>query len=112
MSTELEDKEAIRALAYLYARAVDRRDFESLAQLFLPEGILIGPQFEMCGRQVIEDEMKSVSYFKSTQHCVHNQLVELQGDRAEAETYCVAYHIIETRDVQSKMDWGIRYLDQ
>lgn len=112
MAIDGAHRQDIRDLAYRYAQAVDRRNFDALGQLFMPEGLLLGPQFEMAGREAIVKNMQSLARFKSTLHCVHNQLVDLHGDDAEAETYCIANHIIDTDGVLQKMDWGIRYLDQ
>jgi hypothetical protein len=55
--------------------------------------------------------MRVVERFSATFHAVHNQLVELDGDRASGETYCIASHLYERDGRQRKLDWGIRYQD-
>ena len=54
-----------------------------------------------------------LSYFDSTMHFLGQQLVELSGDRAHSETYCVAYHRRDPRDGEEGVDlWmGLRYVD-
>jgi hypothetical protein len=46
-------------------------------------------------------------------HVLGQQLVELSGDRAHSETYCVAYHRRGARDGEPGADlWmGLRYVD-
>ncbi|WP_454737303.1 nuclear transport factor 2 family protein [Cupriavidus necator] len=110
--SELEHKTAIHALTCRYAQAVDRRDFPKLAELFTPDARLSGPGFHMDGPQAIVDGMASLGQYRATQHHVHHQLVELDGDTASGETYCIANHLYEQGGVPRKLDWGIRYQDR
>ncbi|MBB3009811.1 nuclear transport factor 2 family protein [Cupriavidus alkaliphilus] len=110
--SELECKAAIHALTCRYAQAVDRRDFSKLAALFTADAWLSGPGFRMDGAQAIADGMASLGQYSTTQHHVHQQLVEVDGDTATGETYCVANHLYEQDGVPRKLDWGIRYQDR
>ncbi|RDK09280.1 nuclear transport factor 2 family protein [Cupriavidus lacunae] len=110
--SELEHKQAIHALTCRYAQAVDRRDFPSLQELFTPDARLTGPGFRMDGPQAIADGMAALGQYSGTQHHVHQQLVEVDGDTATGETYCVANHLYEQDGVPRKLDWGIRYQDR
>ena len=49
----LADRLAIREVACRYARAVDRRDWALAATLFTDDAVLVGPRFELVGRDQI-----------------------------------------------------------
>jgi ketosteroid isomerase-like protein len=112
VSADLEDRSALRELAYRYARAVDRRDWELAGRLFTRECVLVGPGYELVGRDAILAGLRQIDRFSATQHSVHNQLVEIAGDRATGETYCTAHHLYDRDGVRRKLSWGIRYQDR
>ncbi len=57
--------------------------------------------------------MSALGNYSATQHHVHHQLVEVDGEAASGETYCVANHLYQDVDgVPRKLDWGIRYQDR
>jgi uncharacterized protein (TIGR02246 family) len=112
MAASLEDRMALRELAFRYARAVDRRDWALAASLFTEDCVLQGPGYELVGRAKILAGLRVIERYSATQHSVHNQLVEVDGDRATGETYCTAHHVY-ARDGRPRMlDWGIRYQDR
>ena len=112
MPASLDDRLALQELAYRYARAVDRREYAAFAALFTADGVLCGPGYEMKGRAEIARGIALIEQYASTQHCVHNQLVEVRGDAASGETYCVARHVYERAGVPRKLDMGVRYQDE
>ena len=111
MPSDLEDRLALRELAYRYARAVDRRDWTLAEELFTPECVLVVPGYELVGRDRILAGLRLIDRYAATQHDVHNQLVEVSGDRASGETYCTAHHLYERDGRPRKLSWGIRYQD-
>jgi hypothetical protein len=108
----LADRMEILDVSRLYARAVDRRQFELLREVFVEDATLMGNAFRFNTLREIIEAMAMLAQYKSTFHSVHNQLVEIDGDCARAETYCVANHIYEIDGEERKLDWGIRYLDK
>jgi hypothetical protein len=108
----VEDRLALRELAYRYARAVDRRDWALAGGLFTEGCVLLGPGYELVGRDAILAGLRRIDRFRATQHSVHNQLVEVTGDRATGETYCTAHHLYERGGRARKLSWGIRYQDR
>jgi ketosteroid isomerase-like protein len=108
----VEDRLALRELAYRYARAVDRRDWALAGELFTEGCVLLGPGYELVGRDAILAGLRRIDQFRATQHSVHNQLVEVTGDRATGETYCTAHHLYERGGRVRKLSWGIRYQDR
>ncbi len=99
-------------MAYRYARAVDRRDWALAATLFTDDAVLVGPRFELVGREQILRGLRTVERYRATFHAVHNQTLEFSGDEAAGETYCVANHFLERDGQARKLDWGIRYQDR
>jgi hypothetical protein len=73
---------------------------------------LAGPGFELTGHEPIRAGMRSIERYSATFHAVHNQLVEIYGDDAHGDTWCVASHLHEVEGRPYKLDWGIRYKDR
>ena len=111
MSASLEDRLALQELAARYARAVDRRDYAGFVALFTADGVLCGPGYAMRGAREIDAGIRLIEQYEATQHCVHQQLVEVSGDDARGETYCVARHVYARDGAKRKLDMGVRYQD-
>ena len=109
---EVADRIEIRDLACRYARAVDRRDWALARALFTDDAVLVGARFELVGVERIVRGLATVERYRATFHAVHNQTLELAGDDATGETYCVANHLLERDGQPRKLDWGIRYQDR
>jgi ketosteroid isomerase-like protein len=116
----LADQLELRQLAADYARGVDVPDGKRVADLFLPDGVLRiyhrgkpEPFSERVGRESIASAMAGLTRYEKTMHVVANQYIDLDGDSATGETYCLAHHIREV-DGKGPMDYvmAIRYLDQ
>lgn len=98
--SELEDREALRQLAYDYARCVDRCDADGLLALFTADG-LVGasdtsvPAF--AGEAGLRRMIAQVGeVFTKTMHNVFNHTFEeIGGDTARGETTCMASHILD-----------------
>lgn len=108
------DEQAIFRLAHLYARSVDRRDGESLAALFIEDGVIDRSGNAWRGRTALRSiPARLDGLYASTLHTVRNQTVTIDGDKAEGETYSVACHLKRPEDgKQVRIDWGIHYQDQ
>ena len=115
------DRLELRQLAYRYAHAADRRDFEAFRDVFTSDGRVAGyagntsegePSFEMVGHEDICKGMQGLERYETTFHFVGNQLVELDGDSASGETYCVAHHLYVQEGVRMNYTMFIRYQDR
>jgi ketosteroid isomerase-like protein len=104
----LADREAIRELLARYAIGVDRKDLAMVAGCFTEDCTYDGA----LGRGTIADALRTLAgafaRYARTMHVMGTQLVELAGDRASAETYCVAHHV---DPVGAHRTVGVRYLD-
>ena len=104
----LADREAIRALLARYAIGVDRKDLAMVAGCFTEDCAYEGA----LGRGTIADALRALAgafgRYARTMHVMGTQLVELAGDVANAETYCVAHHVLPDGALRTV---GVRYLD-
>jgi ketosteroid isomerase-like protein len=105
---ELADREAIRALVHGYAFAVDRKDLDAVRACFTPDCAYDGT----LGHGTIGDALATLAgafaRYERTMHCMSTQRIALDGDGAQAETVCVAYHV---RPDGAHFTTGVRYLD-
>lgn len=109
---EVADRLELRDLVVRYARIPDDRDYALVDEVFAPDATLAGPGFSLRGLDQIREAMKAIEQYSATLHSVHNHRVELAGDSASGETYCVANHLLEKHGRPHKLDWGIRYQDR
>ncbi len=117
--SEVADTLAVRALALAYAHHADRREPDSLAALFEPEGVLrmVGRNDEANaavsrGHRQIASAVGGLRRFDTTYHLVANHLVDLAGDEATGEVYCVAHHVHEEDGRRTDFVMFIRYRDR
>jgi len=110
---ELIDRENIRDLVYSYCRAIDRADMALLRSLVWPEarfeyGIFSGSAFDFAD---FAEQFLAAS--GPTHHNVTNSLIELHGERARAESYCIAYHgDIKSDEGLIDLIVQVRYIDR
>jgi ketosteroid isomerase-like protein len=112
MGISADDHIAIERLMYLYASCADRKDYAGFANVFCEDAA-----FDYSGRIVsslpaIQEMMLALEKYSCTLHQVHNTLYEVDGDKAEGETYCIASHLQEKDGRQMKIDMGIIYRDR
>ena len=121
------DEEALRHLSTAYAAAVDARDGDRFAELFLTDGELVVPDFPDDLRPVItragHDALRNVPQglrrYARTFHQVSNHQFAVDGDRATGEVQCVAHHVSaidgdgpEEPRAGTDVVWFIRYADE
>lgn len=90
----LLDRAEIGDLLALYCRGIDRCDEATLRGIYHADaiedrgaGLFIGNAQEWVGWT-----LQLLPTFRSTQHCIMNSLLEIDGDVAWGETYFNAYH--------------------
>lgn len=126
------DRLQIADLIQLYCRGLDRADPATLHAIYHDDAvedrgadIFIGNAHDW-----VDWAMSLATAFETTQHCVMNMLIEIDGDTATGETYFHAYHrfagrpsgegsasgdggsSVEWPDADSEMILGGRYLDR
>jgi hypothetical protein len=112
---EVVAQQEIRDVLIRYTRGIDRMDVELVTSSYHPDAHDDHGAFQG-GIDAFIDWLRSGvwSYYDTTTHFIGNQLVEVAGDVAHAESYCVAYHRRSTREDEVGHDLviGLRYVDR
>lgn len=122
-------EDQLRTLSLDYATAVDDRDGERLAQLFVADGELVvpnlpdqlGPVITRAGRQALRRVPEGLAVYERTFHQLSNHRYTVDGDRASGEVQCVAHHLSSAAgptgavgpagSAGTDLVWYIRYHD-
>ncbi len=93
--SELDDRTAITEALLTYCRGIDRLDPDLVAAAFHPGAELVDYRPEpMTIEQFAPYAVESLGKrFVATQHRISNLAIELDGDRAKAEAYVMAFHV-------------------
>ncbi len=110
-TTELADRLAIAETLARYCRGIDRCDPEQLAAAFTPDAMIDYGDGAKPIDETIPGLMAGLGSMRLTQHNISNTMMQVSGDRAKAETNCVALHIIPTPEGEVELVVGGRYLD-
>lgn len=108
------DEQEIKNVHQRYCRGVDRMDWELVRSCYHPDATDDHGDYVGDVEGFIEYGKANLPNFESTNHCICNQVVEVQGDVAFAEHYAIAYHRIPARDGEPVKDWiaNTRYVDR
>ena len=106
----MSDHDGLRALLQRYARAVDQRDIEALAELFHPDAEISGSSGKLSLDQWLET-MRAPRAFPASMHLIGEPLITLEegSDAASLDTYAVVYQLGD--EGSGDLTLGIRYLD-
>ena len=94
-STLCADRDEIAQALYLYARAIDAKEFGLLDSVFTPDAVIHyavpgGTQLPL--REMVAWLREALSMFRITQHVISNPIIALEGDRADSTAYLTATH--------------------
>jgi len=115
------DRLAIRELVDAYAHCADRRDARGQMALFTEDTRFLvfmdyfsdQPTQELHGRESLAPVFDNLNTYAVTMHFNGQSTIDLDGDRASGESYCLAHHLTIGEDgIRSMMVASIRYLDQ
>lgn len=116
MALSVEDllaREEIADVIFRYARGIDRMDFDLVRSCYHPDAYDDHGAFKGTVEAFVKAAEAWLPRWTATQHFMGNMLIEVDGERARAETYAVAYHRKEDDDGNGKDDvMGIRYVDR
>lgn len=110
----LLDKEAIRELALLYSRGVDRKDGPLLRTLYTKDATdTHGDSFDGGAKEYVDFLERAFPHMPYSGHHICNHLISVDGNEGEGEVYALAYHIIP----DGKGGWledlmAVRYIDR
>jgi hypothetical protein len=110
----LLDKQEITELLTRYLRSVDRGDLATLRSCYLPGatedhgGLFAGP-----AEQYLDSIERDLTHPRSrTSHNMTNLLIELDGDVATAESYCITFARIKANGEYFHSFVGARMIDR
>ena len=109
---EASDRAAIQKVLGLYCRAIDRLDVELLKSVYHTDGVddhgaICANAHEFADRIIAM--LREVCVH--TLHTVTHTVIDLQGDRASAESYYLAIHTVEAGDEAISKFFGESYLN-
>jgi uncharacterized protein (TIGR02246 family) len=102
-----DDQQGLRDLVEAYARGLDRREFDTVAALFTSDATLTLYGNETKGREQLATAFHVLDRYDVTTHFLGQTTVDIDGDRATGETYCLAHHLSD----QGNRVMSIRYQD-
>jgi len=108
----VSSRHEIAELLARYCRGIDRCDADELDRVFADDATLdygSGPRDKA---STCASLLAALSGMRLTHHRICNTIIELYGDRAKAETGCVALHILGEHGAEVEMTVGGRYLDR
>lgn len=110
---DLIAKDAIRELAMLYSRGVDRKDAALLRDLYTADATdTHGDTFDGPADKYVDFLESAFPYIKYSGHHICNHLIAIDGDTGEGEVYAIAYHVIPDGNGGWMEDMMcVRYLD-
>ena len=112
---ELIDREAIRDLVLCYSRAIDRKDVGLLRDLYTEDATdTHGDSFDGPADKYCDFIAGSLPYMTYSGHHACNHMIAIDGDQANGEVYCLAFHVIPDQQNPGKQieDFMcVRYID-
>jgi ketosteroid isomerase-like protein len=118
-ATEQADRLAIRELVDAYAHCADRRDAEGQKSLFAEDTRFVvymagqgtEPTQVLEGREALTPVFNDLNRYQATMHFNGQSTISLDGDRATAETHCIAHHLFTEDGERKLMIAWLRYSD-
>jgi SnoaL-like domain len=116
---EQGDRLAIRELVDAYAHCADRRLAEQQKSLFTQDTHFVvymdgqgsEPTQVLDGREALTPVFEDLNRYEATQHFNGQSTIELAGDRATGESYCIAHHLFTEDGERKLMLAHLRYGD-
>lgn len=107
----LADRAAIQDVLVRYARGVDRKDLALVASCFTPDAAYEGSLGHGRITEALAALGAAVERYARTLHFIGNQVIEVAGDAAASETYCLAWHELAPAHGGAEVLVAVRYLD-
>lgn len=110
----LLDHKAVCEVVMEYARGIDRGDIELVRSCYHPDAFDDHGPFRGTLDEFIPYVEETTALLDFSNHFIMNQLVDLDGDTAWVESYCLAVHRLLPTDQFPLCDWtvNVRYYDR
>jgi ketosteroid isomerase-like protein len=106
----LADRAEISDLLLAFARALDTRDWDAYAQTFAEDGeFRIFDQVRVGREEIAAGPARDLTRFDRTQHFSTNHVIDVDGDRATAQSYMLAIHVPDAAKPDEHADIGGTY---
>jgi ketosteroid isomerase-like protein len=89
----LYDELEIRRLLARYSRGIDRLDADLILSVYWPDAVDQHVTFEGLATAFVPWVVGNLTRERCTCHDLGQMLIEIDGDRAEGETYFTAHHV-------------------
>jgi ketosteroid isomerase-like protein len=117
---EVADRLAIGELIDAYAHCADRRDAKGQMALFTEDTRFVvfmdsrsdEPSMDLKGREALAPVFDDLNTYERTTHFNGQSTIDVRGDRATGESYCIAHHLSVRNGERTLMVASLRYLDQ
>ena len=98
------DRLEIRELVDAYAHCADRRDAKGQTSLFTKDTHFVvfmdarseKPSMEFNRREDLAPVFDELNKYETTTHFIGQCTIDLDGDHATGETYCIAHHVLDS----------------
>ena len=110
----LVDVHAVCDLAVRYCSAVDRRDWDLLAEVFVPEATVRMPESVLMkgADEIVARYKRGLERFDATHHMVTNHEITVEGDSAKHTCLVRAQHVRHNAPGGPHFVIGGRYTDR
>lgn len=105
-------EDAPRELAVAYARFIDDRSFDRLAEIMIEDVQVSSPLFACKSLAEFCEQLQLLNNYRVTMHMVGNTFGSWEEGCYTGEAYCMATHIYEVDGQEWKWEVGIRYEDR
>ena len=106
----LLDRAEISDLLTSFAQALDTKDWEGYAETFAEDGeFRIFDQVRVGRAEIAAGPARDLTRFARTQHFSTNHVIEVDGDRARAQSYMLAIHVPDAARPAEHADVGGTY---
>jgi hypothetical protein len=107
------DRSAIAQVLGLYCRAIDRLDVELLRSVYHPDGVDDHGAMCLNAHEFAEKIIEMLgAACVNTMHTVTHSVIEVDGDRAAAESYYLAAHTIAADETAVEKWFGPTYAQE
>jgi ketosteroid isomerase-like protein len=106
----LLDRAEISDLLLAFARALDTKDWDAYAATFAEDGeFRIFDQVRVGRDEIAAGPARDLTRFDRTQHFSTNHVIDVDGDRATAQSYMLAVHVPDASRPDEHADIGGTY---
>jgi hypothetical protein len=108
-----QDLENLRSLGQRYSRAIDARDYDTIATLFHPDAVVDGLRGHARIDEYLDGLRSTPRAYDKGMHLLGEPLIDYEAgaDHAELDAYAVVYQIGLHREGGGNVTLGMRYLD-